>query len=183
MQTLLIFSGFLLTCGRKTSLRLLFDWSKEKENETHTFIYLSNVRQKILKLLPIFQSQFRFDNECYLNLPDNHKRVSLSTQPSLELNAEEPLTDENGQIAVARAPEAVSGNESNFNLVSNDFNLASVSMPFSLFKLSLIFVWFLEYIYLDFLFSVLLFLTLFAPNCLDYRYKFGYFFKPLLSVV
>ena len=22
------------------------------------------------------QSQFRFDNECYLNLPDNHKRVS-----------------------------------------------------------------------------------------------------------
>lgn len=24
-----------------------------------------------------FQSQFRFDNECYLNLPDNHKRVSF----------------------------------------------------------------------------------------------------------
>lgn len=24
------------------------------------------------------QSQFRFDNECYLNLPDNHKRVSIS---------------------------------------------------------------------------------------------------------
>lgn len=25
------------------------------------------------------QSQFRFDNECYLNLPDNHKRVSVSS--------------------------------------------------------------------------------------------------------
>lgn len=24
------------------------------------------------------QSQFRFDNECYLNLPENHKRVSES---------------------------------------------------------------------------------------------------------
>lgn len=24
------------------------------------------------------QSQFRFDNECYLNLPENHKRVSIS---------------------------------------------------------------------------------------------------------
>lgn len=27
-------------------------------------------------MLLLFQSQFRFDNECYLNLPDNHKRVS-----------------------------------------------------------------------------------------------------------
>lgn len=29
---------------------------------THTYVHV--------------QSQFRFDNECYLNLPDNHKRVS-----------------------------------------------------------------------------------------------------------
>lgn len=28
-----------------------------------------------------FQSQFRFDNECYLNLPDNHKRVSAGGKP------------------------------------------------------------------------------------------------------
>ena len=28
------------------------------------------------KICNICQSQFRFDNECYLNLPDNHKRVS-----------------------------------------------------------------------------------------------------------
>lgn len=34
----------------------------------------------------MYQSQFRFDNECYLNLPDNHKRVSqqqlLQQQPA-----------------------------------------------------------------------------------------------------
>lgn len=30
------------------------------------------------------QSQFRFDNECYLNLPDNHKRVSNSAANSDE---------------------------------------------------------------------------------------------------
>ncbi|XP_055840739.1 neurobeachin isoform X12 [Episyrphus balteatus] len=29
------------------------------------------------RLGPGYKSQFRFDNECYLNLPDNHKRVSL----------------------------------------------------------------------------------------------------------
>lgn len=40
--------------------------------------------ETIFQLLPLCQrtwpgpaqSQFRFDNECYLNLPDNHKRVS-----------------------------------------------------------------------------------------------------------
>jgi len=30
----------------------------------------------IIAFLIRAQSQFRFDNECYLNLPDNHKRVS-----------------------------------------------------------------------------------------------------------
>lgn len=30
----------------------------------------------------VLQSQFRFDNECHLNLPDNHKRVSESEQAS-----------------------------------------------------------------------------------------------------
>ncbi|XP_037920085.1 neurobeachin isoform X9 [Hermetia illucens] len=29
------------------------------------------------RLGPGYKSQFRFDNECYLNLPDNHKRVSV----------------------------------------------------------------------------------------------------------
>ncbi|XP_055712584.1 neurobeachin isoform X7 [Phlebotomus papatasi] len=31
------------------------------------------------RLGPGYKSQFRFDNECYLNLPDNHKRVSVSS--------------------------------------------------------------------------------------------------------
>lgn len=30
------------------------------------------------------QSQFRFDNECYLNLPENHKRVSLIDNTATE---------------------------------------------------------------------------------------------------
>lgn len=33
-------------------------------------------------LLFLTQSQFRFDNECYLNLPDNHKRVSQELELS-----------------------------------------------------------------------------------------------------
>lgn len=36
------------------------------------------------------QSQFRFDNECYLNLPDNHKRVSVdpTKTTTVDLNAD-----------------------------------------------------------------------------------------------
>ncbi|KAF5296936.1 hypothetical protein FQR65_LT10087 [Abscondita terminalis] len=34
------------------------------------------------RLGPGYKSQFRFDNECHLNLPDNHKRVSDSEQTS-----------------------------------------------------------------------------------------------------
>lgn len=79
------------------------------------------------------QSQFRFDNECYLNLPDNHKRVSLMPQTSFDLSIEAPINDDNddgnGSNVVARTPAAISANESNFNLVYDDFNLASVSMP------------------------------------------------------
>lgn len=86
------------------------------------------------------QSQFRFDNECYLNLPDNHKRVSLTPQASIDLNFDAAIIDDNddanGSSVVARAPAAISANESNFNLVYDDFNLASVSMPvFYLFTL------------------------------------------------
>lgn len=25
----------------------------------------------------LFQSQFRFDNECHMSMPDNHKKVSV----------------------------------------------------------------------------------------------------------
>lgn len=34
------------------------------------------VRFIIVNVIIWFQSQFRFDNECNINLPDNHKRVS-----------------------------------------------------------------------------------------------------------
>ncbi|XP_033217020.1 neurobeachin-like [Belonocnema kinseyi] len=34
------------------------------------------------RLGPGYKSQFRFDNECYLNLPDNHKRVSQELELS-----------------------------------------------------------------------------------------------------
>lgn len=34
--------------------------------------------------LPRKQSQFRFDNECNISLPENHKRVSETTAPKLD---------------------------------------------------------------------------------------------------
>ncbi|KYN41948.1 Neurobeachin [Trachymyrmex septentrionalis] len=34
------------------------------------------------RLGPGYKSQFRFDNECYLNLPDNHKRLLLRSSSS-----------------------------------------------------------------------------------------------------
>lgn len=34
--------------------------------------------------LPWKQSQFRFDNECNISLPENHKRVSETTAPKLD---------------------------------------------------------------------------------------------------
>lgn len=46
-------------------------------------------------ILQTFQSQFRFDNECNLNLPDNHKRVSddpPATSMTLSLTASDART-------------------------------------------------------------------------------------------
>lgn len=36
---------------------------------------------------PKKQSQFRFDNECYLNLPENHKRVSAAATTAVYNNS------------------------------------------------------------------------------------------------
>lgn len=104
-----------------------------------------NSKSRKYQHFPLFfsQSQFRFDNECYLNLPDNHKRVSLTPQASFDLNAVDVssmITDDNdddgdGSSVVARTSAAISANESNFNLVYDDFNLASVSMPVFFFFL------------------------------------------------
>lgn len=47
------------------------------------------------------QSQFRFDNECYLNLPDNHKRVSNATDPSVPYK--HPTIFENPNVEMVKA--------------------------------------------------------------------------------
>ncbi|XP_049878270.1 neurobeachin, partial [Pectinophora gossypiella] len=44
------------------------------------------------RLGPGYKSQFRFDNECNISLPENHKRVSEAA-PKLELPAAESLPD------------------------------------------------------------------------------------------
>lgn len=63
--------------------------------------------------------------------------MSLSPQPSFDLNLDASINDDNEEVdsqnVVARPSAAVAANESNFNLVNSDFNLASVSMPFILF--------------------------------------------------
>ena len=66
------------------------------------------------------QSQFRFDNECYLNLPENHKRVSV-TQAPIKAIDDRRTSQEDTRI------QPIDVKESNFNL--DDFNIASVSMP------------------------------------------------------
>ncbi|XP_047027782.1 neurobeachin isoform X3 [Helicoverpa zea] len=45
------------------------------------------------RLGPGYKSQFRFDNECNISLPENHKRVSETTAPKLENADVPPLPD------------------------------------------------------------------------------------------
>lgn len=67
--------------------------------------------------------------------------MSLTPQPSFDLDAEASMNDDNddgtGSNVVAVAPAAASPSESNFNLVYSDFNLASVSMPVFIYLLFL----------------------------------------------
>ncbi|KAI9582008.1 hypothetical protein GQX74_011503 [Glossina fuscipes] len=46
------------------------------------------------RLGPGYKSQFRFDNECYLNLPDNHKRVSQPQQQQQQLQQQQQQTQQ-----------------------------------------------------------------------------------------
>nr|XP_037871256.1 neurobeachin isoform X6 [Bombyx mori] len=57
------------------------------------------------RLGPGYKSQFRFDNECNISLPENHKRVSETTAPMLE-NADAPPPDT--ESSPPRTPEPVS---------------------------------------------------------------------------
>lgn len=60
------------------------------------------------------QSQFRFDNECYLNLPDNHKRVSTG-------GVYKPLTIyENPNVDMVRAIAAAAAEANALGDVTED---------------------------------------------------------------
>ncbi|XP_035904564.1 neurobeachin isoform X12 [Anopheles stephensi] len=69
------------------------------------------------RLGPGYKSQFRFDNECYLNLPDNHKRVSeakaiISSLSPTPLAPTESTIHRNlvsGSTAAATAAAATAG--------------------------------------------------------------------------
>lgn len=86
------------------------------------------------------QSQFRFDNECYLSLPDNHKRVSLSFSRHPSLDAAAAGVDNasnnsvNGQDASSMSqvetsrPAATNSANDSYDLIFKDFNIISVSM-------------------------------------------------------
>ncbi|CAH2088204.1 unnamed protein product [Euphydryas editha] len=62
------------------------------------------------RLGPGYKSQFRFDNECNISLPENHKRVSETTAPKLD--AEIPSIPENEpQAPETHSPEPASRDE------------------------------------------------------------------------
>lgn len=55
-----------------------------------------------------YQSQFRFDNECNISLPENHKRVSETAAPKLEYAEPppDPDNDPNPDIDPESNPDA-----------------------------------------------------------------------------
>ncbi|XP_055302293.1 neurobeachin isoform X1 [Sitodiplosis mosellana] len=63
------------------------------------------------RLGPGYKSQFRFDNECYLNLPDNHKRVSVATASS-----DDPIT------STASCSTSIAG-----DVIDNTIDLSSIA--------------------------------------------------------
>lgn len=97
------------------------------------------------------QSQFRFDNECYLSLPDNHKRVSvsLSRHPSLDAaagvdntttNNSENREDSSSLSPVeSSSPAVINSATDSYDLIFKDFNIISVSMAM-FFYFSILFI-------------------------------------------
>ncbi|XP_031629560.1 neurobeachin isoform X7 [Contarinia nasturtii] len=63
------------------------------------------------RLGPGYKSQFRFDNECYLNLPDNHKRVLYDGKLSSAIVFMYNPVATDGQLCLQSAPK---GNVSYF---------------------------------------------------------------------
>ncbi|XP_058444145.1 neurobeachin isoform X12 [Malaya genurostris] len=95
------------------------------------------------RLGPGYKSQFRFDNECYLNLPDNHKRVSHESFPLMSssvnaaaassLSPTPPAPIESNihrnlaaNVAAATAAAAAAGTSSSANASSSSANSASL---------------------------------------------------------
>ncbi|XP_046970630.1 neurobeachin-like isoform X6 [Vanessa cardui] len=62
------------------------------------------------RLGPGYKSQFRFDNECNISLPENHKRVSETAAPKLD--AEIPsIPESESQTPETQSPEPASRDE------------------------------------------------------------------------
>ncbi|XP_055616829.1 neurobeachin isoform X22 [Toxorhynchites rutilus septentrionalis] len=57
------------------------------------------------RLGPGYKSQFRFDNECYLNLPDNHKRVLYDGKLSSAIVFMYNPVATDGQLCLQSAPK------------------------------------------------------------------------------
>ncbi|KAF2882214.1 hypothetical protein ILUMI_23956 [Ignelater luminosus] len=74
------------------------------------------------RLGPGYKSQFRFDNECHLNLPDNHKRVSDTEQTS---SMSQPDTD----VSVLYDGKLSSAIVFMYNPVATDSQLCLQSAP------------------------------------------------------
>ncbi|XP_037030161.1 neurobeachin isoform X5 [Bradysia coprophila] len=95
------------------------------------------------RLGPGYKSQFRFDNECYLNLPDNHKRVSLTGNADIDnaslmaiaggeaddVNAA-PTSDStlatNSPVVVLQSSAGAQSKAVTNSIASDEYNFASV---------------------------------------------------------
>ncbi|XP_058126890.1 neurobeachin [Anopheles coustani] len=87
------------------------------------------------RLGPGYKSQFRFDNECYLNLPDNHKRVSdakavmssLSPTPlaPTESTIHRNLVSGSTGVAIAADTPSFPPSSSSMPLAASDVAIAS----------------------------------------------------------
>ncbi|PSN35707.1 hypothetical protein C0J52_10177 [Blattella germanica] len=76
------------------------------------------------RLGPGYKCQFRFDNECNLNLPDNHKRVSESSQ-----SPQQPCMQDQALLSVLYDGKLSSAIVFMYNPVATDSQLCLQSAP------------------------------------------------------
>lgn len=75
--------------------------------------------------------------------------MSLTPQISYDVNTDAPAIndgkdDDTGSVLARTTNAAIIAKESNFNLVYDDFNVASVSMLFIYIKLLFVLIWFIS---------------------------------------